>query len=81
MQFHGLPCEVVNQLNYGDDLQVLRDHIAKESVDLIYLDAPKFLVFVGCSFADYLHSAQQESFVGSLKREMATIFSASAIVG
>jgi len=71
----------VNQLNYGDDLQVLRDHIAKESVDLIYLDPPKFLVFVGCSFGECLHSAQQESFVGSLKREIATIFSASAIVG
>ncbi len=28
----------MNQLYYGDNLQVLRDHIAKESVDLIYLD-------------------------------------------
>ncbi len=56
-------------------------HIAKESVDLTHLDPPKFLVFVGCSFGECLHSAQQESFVGSLKREMATIFSASAIVG
>ncbi len=27
------------------------------------------------------YSAQQESFVGSLKREMAAIFSASAMVG
>ncbi len=40
LQFHGLPCEVVNQLYYGDNLQVLREHIAKESVDLIYLDPP-----------------------------------------
>ena len=30
----------MNQLYYGDNLQVLRDHIAKESVDLIYLDPP-----------------------------------------
>ncbi|MBA3386972.1 MAG: site-specific DNA-methyltransferase [Chthoniobacterales bacterium] len=31
---------VVNQLYYGDNLQVLREHIADESVDLIYLDPP-----------------------------------------
>jgi len=30
----------VNQLYYGDNLNVLRDHIASESVDLIYLDPP-----------------------------------------
>jgi site-specific DNA-methyltransferase (adenine-specific) len=30
----------VNQLYYGDNLQVLREHIADESVDLIYLDPP-----------------------------------------
>ena len=30
----------VNQLFFGDNLQVLRDHIATESVDLIYLDPP-----------------------------------------
>jgi site-specific DNA-methyltransferase (adenine-specific) len=30
----------MNQLYYGDNLAVLRDHIAKESVDLIYLDPP-----------------------------------------
>jgi hypothetical protein len=29
----------------------------------------------------HVHSAQQESLFGSLKREIATIFSASAIVG
>ncbi len=29
-----------NQLYYGDNLQVLRDHIADQSVDLIYLDPP-----------------------------------------
>ncbi len=29
-----------NQLHYGDCLQVLRDNIADESVDLIYLDPP-----------------------------------------
>ncbi len=27
-------------LFYGDDLQVLRDAIATESADLIYLDSP-----------------------------------------
>lgn len=30
----------MNQLFYGDNLGVLRDHIASESVDLIYLDPP-----------------------------------------
>ena len=30
----------MNQLYYGDNLYVLRDHIAPESVDLIYLDPP-----------------------------------------
>ncbi|KAF0177405.1 MAG: DNA methylase N-4/N-6 [Limisphaerales bacterium] len=30
----------MNQLYYGDNLQVLREHIASESVDLIYLDPP-----------------------------------------
>jgi site-specific DNA-methyltransferase (adenine-specific) len=29
-----------NQLFYGDNLQVLREHIKDESVDLIYLDPP-----------------------------------------
>jgi site-specific DNA-methyltransferase (adenine-specific) len=29
-----------NQLYYGDNLYILRDHIADESVDLIYLDPP-----------------------------------------
>ncbi len=30
----------MNQLYYGDNLHVLRDHLAGESVDLIYLDPP-----------------------------------------
>jgi DNA modification methylase len=30
----------MNQLYYGDNLQVLREHIADESIDLIYLDPP-----------------------------------------
>ncbi len=30
----------MNQLFYGDNLQVLREHLASESVDLIYLDPP-----------------------------------------
>jgi site-specific DNA-methyltransferase (adenine-specific) len=29
-----------NTLYYGDNLQVLREHIPDESVDLIYLDLP-----------------------------------------
>jgi len=36
-------------------------------------------IFLHCIFSCY--SAQQESFAGSLYREIATIFSASAIVG
>jgi site-specific DNA-methyltransferase (adenine-specific) len=31
---------VTNKLYYGDNLDVLRDHIATGSVDLIYLDPP-----------------------------------------
>lgn len=30
----------MNQLYFGDNLQVLREHLAAESVDLIYLDPP-----------------------------------------
>ncbi len=30
----------MTQLYYGDNLNVLREHIASESVDLIYLDPP-----------------------------------------
>lgn len=30
----------MNQLYYGDNLQILREHIKDESVDLIYLDPP-----------------------------------------
>ena len=30
----------VNALYYGDNLEVLRQHVADESVDLIYLDPP-----------------------------------------
>ena len=29
-----------NTLFYGDNLPILRDHIASESVDLVYLDPP-----------------------------------------
>jgi site-specific DNA-methyltransferase (adenine-specific) len=29
-----------NRLYYGDNLDVLRDHVPDESVDLIYLDPP-----------------------------------------
>ena len=31
---------MTNKLFYGDNLDVLREHIASESVDLIYLDPP-----------------------------------------
>ena len=30
----------MNRLYFGDNLQVLREHIAAESVDLVYLDPP-----------------------------------------
>jgi adenine specific DNA methylase Mod len=30
----------MNKLFYGDNLEVLREHIADESVDLVYLDPP-----------------------------------------
>jgi site-specific DNA-methyltransferase (adenine-specific) len=30
----------MNQLYYGDNLEVLRQHIKDESIDLIYLDPP-----------------------------------------
>ena len=30
----------MNHLYYGDNLQVLREHIKDESVDLVYLDPP-----------------------------------------
>ena len=30
----------MKKLFYGDNLQILREHIADESVDLIYLDPP-----------------------------------------
>lgn len=31
---------MTNTLYFGDNLHVLRDHIASESVDLVYLDPP-----------------------------------------
>jgi site-specific DNA-methyltransferase (adenine-specific) len=31
---------VTNRLYYGDNLAVLREHIADDSVELIYLDPP-----------------------------------------
>jgi site-specific DNA-methyltransferase (adenine-specific) len=31
---------VANKLYYGDNLEVLREHVADESIDLIYLDPP-----------------------------------------
>lgn len=30
----------MNQLSYGDNPKVLREHSASESIDLIYLDPP-----------------------------------------
>ncbi|MFN7399941.1 MAG: hypothetical protein ACK5SX_13005 [Sandaracinobacter sp.] len=31
---------MTNRLYYGDNLDVLRDHVKDESVDLVYLDPP-----------------------------------------
>ena len=31
---------MANHLYYGDNLEVLREHVRDESVDLIYLDPP-----------------------------------------
>ena len=35
-----MPAEWKNQLYYGDNLNILRQHIPDESIDLIYLDPP-----------------------------------------
>jgi site-specific DNA-methyltransferase (adenine-specific) len=32
--------ELTGKLFYGDNLSILREHIADESVDLVYLDPP-----------------------------------------
>jgi 16S rRNA G966 N2-methylase RsmD len=52
----------MNQLYNGDNLGVLRDHIATESVDLIYLDPPftlkllgRFAASSGFTFQIYLY--------------------------
>ena len=29
-----------NKLYFGDNLEILRDHVGEESVDLVYLDPP-----------------------------------------
>jgi adenine specific DNA methylase Mod len=34
------PIAVTNRLYYGDNLDVLREHVKDESVDLVYLDPP-----------------------------------------
>jgi site-specific DNA-methyltransferase (adenine-specific) len=31
---------MINKLFYGDNLDVLREHIASESVDLVYVNPP-----------------------------------------
>jgi 16S rRNA G966 N2-methylase RsmD len=31
---------MTSKLYYGDNLQVLREHVASASVDLVYLDPP-----------------------------------------
>lgn len=36
----GVPKAAASKLFYGDNLGVLRDHVADESVDLVYLDPP-----------------------------------------
>jgi 16S rRNA G966 N2-methylase RsmD len=35
-----VPILTTNTLFYGDNLDILREHIATESVDLVYLDPP-----------------------------------------
>ncbi|SEP43830.1 DNA methyltransferase [Nitrosovibrio sp. Nv6] len=35
-----MPLSSINHLYYGDNLVVLREHIADESIDLVYLDPP-----------------------------------------
>ena len=40
MASHGADKSARNHLYYGDNLQVLRDSIATESIDLVYLDPP-----------------------------------------
>ena len=56
-----------NRLFYGDNLPVLRDHIASESVDLVYLDPPfnsnrKYSVIFGNDTAADDATAQVEAF-------------------
>jgi site-specific DNA-methyltransferase (adenine-specific) len=35
-----MPTEWKNRLSFGDNLHILREHVADGSVDLIYLDPP-----------------------------------------
>ena len=35
-----MPPSTENELYYGDNLEVLKLHVASESVDLVYLDPP-----------------------------------------
>jgi len=35
-----MPSDWKNKLFFGDNLPILREHIANESVDLVYLDPP-----------------------------------------
>ncbi len=36
----GMKTDWQNKLYFGDNLEILRDHVGDESVDLIYLDLP-----------------------------------------
>ena len=38
--FRVIHCLIKNQLHFGDNLEILRNHVADASVDLIYLDPP-----------------------------------------
>ncbi len=44
-----------NTLFYGDNLEILREYITDESIDLVYLDPP-FKVVSG-AFCSFLHIA------------------------
>ena len=58
---------MTNRLYYGDNLDVLRDHVATESVDLVYLDPPDQRDAIAAAVAEI--EAKKAS--GEWDREMA----------
>lgn len=51
----------MNQLYYGDNLQVLREHIADEAVDLIYLGPPFTRSAITTCFASHRKGVTSEA--------------------